>query len=82
MEKNNSAEIFGWDAVDIEEDMYLVSFTYTEKPDTEVGYYFEVKPQSNIVRNIFANTPLFDRYKDYAINPVHKLVGNSIDWAP
>lgn len=79
----NVPEVHGWRAKIIDDDTYLVSYTYTEASGTERGFYFEVKTNGSIVKNIFLNSPIYYRYKQYGINPAYRVGSDGVArWEP
>lgn len=74
-DKKGNFKVIGWKAKRIEENTYLVSFTYDEN-SKKYGWFFEVKPIGEIVRDVSLDQELMQRY-----NVVYKVTYTEDDEA-
>ena len=64
MEKiKGNLKIFGWKSHKIDDQTYLVSYTFEEESSGEVGYFFEINLVGEVVRNINKDDILSEKYK-------------------
>ena len=59
--KKGDFKVIGWKTERIEENNYLASFTYKENGQT-YGWFYEVKPVGNIVRDVSLDRELMKKY--------------------
>jgi hypothetical protein len=59
--------VYGWNAKKIDDQTYLVGYTYAEGPALNArGWIFEVNLEAEIVRPVMGDTELEKKYSDWA----------------
>jgi hypothetical protein len=65
--KKGLLRVYGWNAKKIDDQTYLVGYTYDEGPGSSGGgWVFEVNLKEDIVRNVTGDADLEKRYADWA----------------
>lgn len=67
--RKGSLRVFDWTARKIDDQTYLVGYSYDAGPDTQNnGWFFEVNTNARIVRNVIGDQELETKYKTLAAN--------------